>query len=230
MSTPPLPPNGRHWTADEDALLRELYVVRGGARRLADQLQRSLHSVHRRARRLNVKRYTHWSSADVAKLKQLWGDHSVETVARMMGRSPEAVYWRAQKHGLTLGCPQGYEYLSHAAKRAGFPVGTLRRILRLTGHSGSIRRAITRTRVAPGSSRHVHWVVDSFAVDEAVEQWLSTEPLEAACRRLGVGRAWLMNRLVGRPDVPARPQLRKATWRVPSAVVDRVVAEARGAA
>lgn len=217
------------WTPAEDVVLRERYVT-DGAQACVVALGRSWAAVTQRARRLSIVRRRRWTPRDDLRLSALWGTTTIARVAAQMGRTPRTVYWRAQRLDLGLGCPEGMEYLTHAAERAGYATASLRIILRWAGVR--IARAASRPDAAPRSRRlRGEWVVDPDDVDDAIARWHTTETLEGAARRRGVGSCVLV-RLLGEaaargdarvPPKPARPH---AHWRVPSALVDDLLAVA----
>ena len=204
------------WEPREIETLRESYA-RGGIEAARVALPyRSASALFHKAERVHVMRRRRWTIEDDARLRRLWdAETTLRQIAKQMGRSEATTYWRAQKLGLKLGCPDGWEYLTHAAKRAGFGTVQLRRILRWAGVA--IRRAITRPgakrRGRPGAGR-LTYVVAPGDVDAAVESWLETETLERAARRNGICGETLARRLraIG-IDKQVRGK-RKRHWRV----------------
>ncbi len=167
----------RLFTRAEDRALRRAYAAGGIAAALAACPSRSRSSILHRAQRLGVRRRRRWTWRDDDRLRDLWGEHTVAQIARALERTELTVYWRAQTLGLGLGCPQGFEYLSHAAARTGYATGQLRRILRWAGVG--VRPACTRL----GPRRRPTHIVDPDDVDDAVARWHATETIEAAARR-----------------------------------------------
>lgn len=215
------------WTAVEETLLRARYVA-DGPKACAEALGRSWLSVTRRAHSLRLTRVRRWTNHDDARLTVLWGVHPIPTVATMLHRSADAVYWRARVLELGLGCPQGHEYLSRAATRTGYAVTTLRMILRWAGVR--VERATTRPDAAPRGKRggHLTYVVEPCDVDDAVARWCATETLEMAAESRGIGSATLARLLreaTARGDarVPAKPRGFRKHWRIPSVLVDELV-------
>lgn len=211
------------WSADQDAILRAHYVDRGAAH-CAELVGKSVPSVYHRAERLRILRNRLWTPADDEKLRMHWAELTLPAVAKLLGRSTAATYWRAQKIGLSLGCPDGLVYLSQAAQRCGFTTTQFRKILAWAGVR--IRRAASRaTTVVRGTH-----CVDPYDAEDAVRQWLKTEPVEVAARARGVCgeslRSWLEDAHRAGKDVPRKPA-RKGTWRVKSTVIDAIVAERR---
>lgn len=213
------------WTAEEDAVLREVYE-REGHKRVSERLpQRSLSSIFHRANRLGLKARRRWSKADDNQLRDLWDSGvCIHTIAKTLGRTQRTTYWRAQQLGLRLGCPDSFEYLTVAAERTGYCTTQLRPILRWAGVN--LKVALAR----PTKARRRFHIVDPFDVDDALERWHGTEPLETAARRLGVRghvlRRWL--RAVGVEEPKDRPF--RAHWRVRTADVERAVERLRASA
>jgi len=206
---------GLPWTVAQDDWLRK-HAPTEPAAVLAIALNRSKAAIFHRTRRLGLLKRRRWTAADDQKLRLLWGD-PIDRVARELGRTVITVYWRAQKLGLGLGCPQGYERLQAAAVRTGFAIASLRMILGWA--KVPIRRAVTRF----PSDRGSH-IVEPVAVDEAVERWLATETPNAAGRRFGTSGETVARHLeVSGLRIPRKP-CGKRHWRVPSATIDRAMA------
>lgn len=209
-------------TAREEAFLREHYVTRG-ARWCAEQLGMSLKQISRRQQELGIYRKRRWTPADDATLSMLWGSLSIAVIARRMGRTEKTLYHRSQQLGLGLGVPRGGVYLTELARRSGYESATMRIILRWAGVW--IRRALTRPgaqrRGRPGAGRLTYFV-DLGDGLEAVDRWLAAEYVEPAAKARGLGgdtlRRWLVE--AGHE----RPKRARARWRVPTEVIDQVIA------
>jgi hypothetical protein len=182
--------NGVPWTPAEDESVRRLYPTAGPAAALAALPGRSLNAVHLRAHGLGCTRHPHWTPRDDARLRLLWGDgRPLPYLARKLGRSELGVYEHARVIGLPVGCPQGWEYLSHAADRTGYHESQLRRILKAAG------KRLTPALSLPGPRRPRASVVDPQDVDDAITRWQTSEPAERAARRLGHCGEMLRRRL-----------------------------------
>ena len=216
---------GVPWSPAEDAVLRERYRHSGAAREVAGQLGRTLHSVYRRAQRLKLRTHARWTREDDRKLRNLWGEYTVAGIAKKLGRTDLATFQHAKEIGLPLGCPSGFEYVWHAAKRTGYPTASLRLILERSGVT--IRR--TMSRPTPGRKVRPCHFVDPFEVDQAIAAWLRTEPLHSAAKRRGIHAGALARKLAALEGVPPKPE-GKRHWRIPSDVIDRALAGARRAA
>lgn len=172
------------------------------------------------ARRQSEARfYKRWSQDDLRQLRRLWGESDVAEIARALGRPPLSVYWKGRTIGLPAGLPQGTESLDAAAKRTGFATKQLRAIL---------RRAHVRIRPwmsRPGKPR-TFGAVDPDAVDQAVEAFLELEVVNQAAVARGLLGATLGLWLRDAGHAP--PPKKRARWRLPSAVIDRVIAARRG--
>jgi hypothetical protein len=179
------------WTPEQDRVLVAAYAA-GGVKAAAAALpERSESSIFHRARRLRVTRRRRWTPGDDLTLEVLWGEGlRLSGIAKHLGRTTLTVYWRAQKIGLPLGVPDGFEHLSTAAKRAGFAPEALRLMLRRAGKK--VRSSLSR----PTGPRSWHrQIVDSRDVDEVVARHLATETPAAAARRLGINPDRLRARL-----------------------------------
>jgi len=155
-----------------------------------------------------------------------WGHVPIAEVARLLGRSHEATYRRARALGLGSGSPNGFEYLSTAARRVGYDQTTLRKILRWAGTR--VMEAATR----PNESRRFpRRYADPLDIDDAVAKWLATETIAVAAERHRVGdttlKKWLRAAVRDGVAMPKEPR-RLRQWRVPTKTVDAVVAQRRG--
>lgn len=158
-----------------------------------------------------------WSEEDDALLRRLWdGEHSMEEVAHELGRSDLSVYWRVRKLGLPCGCPQGYEYLTAAAERTGFTTQQLRKLL-AKAHV-PIHESITRMKE---KRKRWHHFVAPDAVDGVIAKWAQTEVVNAAAGARGMIAPTLQQWLLDAGYKP--PRKKKAHWRLPSSVIDKVV-------
>lgn len=210
----------RPWTAAENAMVREQYTELGPAE-LAKRLNRSVHSIEQKAKLLSVYRRRRWTPQDDQQLRELWGTMSCEAVAKTIKRTPATTHWRARKLGLATGAVHGTEYLSAAAKRAGFATASLRRVLRYAD------QPLHRTASRPtGAKRHFH-AVEPADVDDAVEAWLASEDVHPAAKRRGICgetlQRWLREAASAGFKVPPEPKRKKHRWRVPSETIDAVL-------
>lgn len=214
--------NFKPWTLAEDAKLKEAYSCNGIDGALSMLPKRSQSSIFHRAQRLGLKRRRRWTPVDDRHLSSLWGTQSLGWIARHLNRTAVTTYWRAQKIGLPLGCPQGHEYLHHAAKRTGYDTKTLREILKAKG----VRLWLSMAR--PNAGKYRFHTVDPIDVDDAVKAWLEIEVVHSAAEARGlVGetlRDWLIAARARGVVMPEPPNTKKGWWRVPSSVIDGVVA------
>lgn len=209
------------WTPADEAKLREAYA-RGGYKAACAVLPgRTAASVMHRANRLGVLVRRRWTKADDETLRTLWEiGLGIKEIAADLKRTACTTYVRAQKLGLPLGCPDGFEYLSAAAERAGYCTTQLRRILRWA--KVTIRRSLGGPTEA---ARRFH-IVDPLEVDDALARWHATEPVQAAARRLGLCGETLARRLrkVGVKDTRTK---KKQHWRVRGEDVQRALGAGR---
>lgn len=224
----------QEWTAEEDATLRAAYANGGIDAALAALPHRGRNSLYHRARRLKVFRRRRWTPEDDAHLRRLWNaELDLDDIAARLGRTPLTTYWRAQKIGLPLGVPDGWELITTAADRTGYATTQLRQILRAAG--ATIRRALTepahhaKKQKKTNKRGRPRFIVARGEVDVAIEAWHATEPVHAAARRLGMHGSTLMAKLriagverrrpVGKPCKNARPH-----WRVSAEDIERALA------
>lgn len=212
------------WSPEEDVVLRAQYIERGAVE-CSRVLGRRIGSVYHRAKLIGLTRVRRWTNSEDKILRNEWGDKPIKWIARKLGRTHSAVYWRAGQMGLSLGCPDGYEYLTAAAERTGYATAQLRVILGWAGVG--IQRCFSRE-ADKSKIRPTHFVC-AFDVDEAIEQWHRTEVLTTAAKARdlyeGTLRRWLLEAKATGVQVPPEPEKRKCRWRIPTEIIDRVVAE-----
>lgn len=202
------------WLDADIARLRDAYA-RGGLRTAGLAFPaRTRASLCQQAHRLGICRERRWTHQDDARLIDLWGEGtSLATMAARFHRTPLAVFARGKQLGLSVGVPQGFELITHAARRTGYDVKQLRQILHWA-----------RVRIRPAlcePSRYVRCprkIVDSFEADVAVERWLETEPLSRVAKRLR-----LCDRTVARKLTRSGFQRRGWQYRVTEEQVKRAL-------
>lgn len=161
-----------------------------------------------------------WTRAEDELLRFEWGSARLGDIARKLGRTKRAVYWRAAEVLKLSSVPAGFETLNAAAIRTGFERRSLRRILEAHGAdiivlSGAGIKAKRGTKQC---------IVSRVEVDDAVADWCASETPESAAKRCGVSattlRQWLR-------DAGHESPFPGAIWRVPTRVIDEVVAQRR---
>lgn len=180
------------WTAEEERTLRDLYRGRMIQRELTAALPgRTPAAIYHRAIKLGLRERFRWTEEDDKRLRNLWEDGlSLATIAKTLGRTQKAVYWRTYHNlRLPLGPPQGCEWVTTAGRRSGYSDKTFRRILGWAGVQVKLARS-----VGYGHKNRLRYV-DSFDADRAVEAWGQTETTTQAARRLGIDGQRLRNRL-----------------------------------
>lgn len=163
----------------------------------------------------------HWTNREDDVIRMHWGIRPIEQIASEIERSALAVYNRGRELALGAGAPQGFEYESHAAARAGYDRGSFRRILQWA--NVHVRPAAS----IPGSVGHDH-IVEPQDVDRAVAAWCACEHLEAAGQRHGYSpctiRLWL-EQAAKRGEIQLPPRAHRRWWRIPRTTIDMVVAQ-----
>lgn len=211
--------------AEQDTFLRENYAAKG-APWCAAKLQLTIRQVYRRQKALGLYRKRRWNAHDDDRLRFLWGTHTIEAIAKQLGRTEATVYWRAQRLGLGLGCPRGCVYLTQLGRESGFDPATLRRVLEWA--NVPVKRALTRpgaqSRGTPGLGRQTFFVNHAEGI-EAVERWLAAEYVGSAAKVRGMSDCTLRRWLVD--DGRASPPPARKAWRVPTELIDEVVSARR---
>lgn len=212
---------GRPWTAAEDQAVRAEYPRRDGPARLARRLRRGLHAIHQRAYRLGVPpRRPRWTAAEVRTLEREWGEVNARTLrAKLPGRTWCAIAAKAEERGLAARVPQGYLSLRASAGALGYDPDTLARLL--ARHGVRVRRQHGTSRMARAWGGRPVRIADASDVREAIAADARCEVVAAAARARGLYSNTLWRWLIA-AGVP-RPGGRRV-WRVPSEVIDRVVA------
>ncbi len=205
------------WTEEHVTLLREAYE-RGGIKAAVIALPgRSTASIYQRANILGLKRLRMWSAEEDEKLRLYWGLKSLATIARELKRSQIGVYMRAVKHlGLQAGCPEGWEYLSEAARRTGYAISTLWDIMR----AAKMRILESYTYRESGSGRR-YYIVEPSDVNHAVALRCASETVFDAAKRRGLTYDILKARLIAAGV--KRPEKKNAAWRIASTEIDAVL-------
>lgn len=214
---------GTRWTPAEIELLRAVYPDGGADAAVAVLPSRNRNAILQRASILGLGRRLKWTPEESARLVRLWNSEmSLREIAAHLKRSEVAVYlYGTTRLGLPAGCPDGWEYLTEAARRCGFASKTMRSVLEAS--KATIRRALSfpkKSTAKPGSKKiRLRYIVSPGEVDAAVADWNEREPVQSAARRIGVHRSLLLARLkdagvararpLGRPRKNARPY-----WRV----------------
>lgn len=159
----------------------------------------------------------HWTHRESSVVRLGWGHVPISHIAKQIDRTPRSVYRHAvEALGLDAGCPQGFEYVSHAARRTGFSRGTMNRIL-AWAHV-KVRAAASM----PGSKGHER-IVEPSSVDGAVARWCATETLVQAGVRLGysaftIGR--VLKSAASRDEIALPPHERGKQWRIERSLTD----------
>ncbi len=165
-----------------------------------------------------------WTAHDDDRLRMAWGIQSVTKLAADLDRTRRAVCNRAEKIGLGLGVPQGFESIYEAALRCGYDRKQIRRIL--TWAHVCVRPAPSR------SGRTRVRIVEPGDVDAAVGKWCAAETLEDAARRAGVSPTAMRDALsleATRGTIELDRRGPKRWWRLDPSVVDKVIALRWGA-
>jgi hypothetical protein len=200
-----------------DAVIRSRYFT-DYAKDIAADLGVSTTALFHRARRIGLKKNRAWTAENDAELRDQWGEYSLAQLSDRLHRTKAALYYRGQLLGLTSKVPRGFEFLTHAADRTGYCTTQLRQILKWA----HVKLRLAMGRPTKARSRHFH-IVDPFDVDQAIANWLRTEPLFTAATRRGVSVAVVERRLQLVKGVPPKPGKRKH-WRVPSELIDKALA------
>lgn len=161
-----------------------------------------------------------WLRSDDRRLMMLWDEVSLSTAAKLIGRSEVAIYSRANRLGFPLGVQPGFESLAHAARRCGFSIPITRNILLADGVEPRKRMSLPnhdRVKFQP-----MQW--ETAKVDAAMAAWLATATVEEAARDRGLTPSVLRRWLI----VAGVRSSGRRCWRVPTKVVDRVVADEQG--
>ncbi len=94
----------RHWSANEVKLLKKLYPSEN-TQSIADKLGRTSEAVKRKASKIGLKKagiapVCVWSRQEEALLRKLHPDNSIRDIANQIGRTVQAVAYKAQSLGL----------------------------------------------------------------------------------------------------------------------------------
>jgi Zn-dependent peptidase ImmA (M78 family) len=187
--------------------------------------KRSASAIHQKALKLGLRIRAKWTSRDDRLLRNFWGDLTVRDIANRFGRTEVAVCFRAKRLGLKLGRPQGWAFLSSEAKRIGITSDTLRKLLVQSGARIVPTWNIPMKARGRGLREGRPMLVDPYDVDLATEKYLDEETLNAAAIRRGTSAETLRKRLKAIGVVPPKSLQKYSFWRIPSADIDRALAE-----
>lgn len=165
------------WTEEEIAALRAVWSS-GGIHAAREALPgRSERAIYSKAwELLGAVRYRAWTPAEEERLRGMWdAATTLPRLAQIFGRTELAVYHKAHDLRLGVGCPQGYEYFSQAARRTGCSREQLRRALRTyrdpeamaSEQTASLRRPLS---LSP-RARKRNLLVEPDTADAAVAKW-----------------------------------------------------------
>lgn len=207
---------GLAWSDSDDAKLRRSFTAGGVLAALRALPKRTRPAVWRRARRLGLQREPQWPPQDDATLRELWAQaRPLHEVAARFQRSQEAVAARAHKLGLRRGCPDGWEYVTAAARRTGFDEPLFRKVL--AAAQVEVRPALT---FHQGRTSRRTEIVHSEGADLAVAHWMTGAPLAVQARRYGVACETMERRLA---KVGVRRPRPRRHWHVSDADVARAM-------
>jgi phage antirepressor YoqD-like protein len=217
----------RPWTPSEKRMLRRVYPT-GVAAAVKALPGRSLVAVQCMAKKLGVhaRIRTTWTDEESETLRRMWGWEPIYTISRALNKTPKAIFYRSVILGLRLVVPEGYDFVTNAAERAGFSVKAFQRIMRI--YRVPVRAHYGRTRER-GKRCYHHHIVDLERADEAVAKFMKTENLRQAAKARGLDTrrlvCWLTDagvRIIRTGNGP-KPFMRASTEDI-----DRVVADRRG--
>ena len=199
------------------------YYPSGGPRTCMPLLPgRSHPSIVQAARRRGLhNRPKDWTKEEIESLQHSWHVVNVNELAKRFNRTISGIYHKARQLGLPLGIPVNMESMTASAKRTGFDSPTLRNIM---AYSKVVPMVIPTLRDSRAKGKFKHQCVDKFEIDCAVEAWLNTEIVTSAAKARGLTDRILRLRLIWE-NIPGMPKKRKRYWRVPTEVIDRVVAK-----
>ena len=216
---------GEPWTEAEAATLRASYGPGGVHAAMAALPGRTRDAINRKVIRMGIQRSRRrlWTAEEDERVRMNWGLSTIEEMALMLGRTRDAIFYRATWIlKLPSGAPEGWEFLTHAADRVGYSRQALRTILRWAGVKLSLPYQDLR-----GKSPQAR-IVETIDIDDAVELWMKTETQAEAARRVGVGYKQL-GRWIAEEQGKAKrlSKTPKSTLRIAVAETDRVVAAHR---
>lgn len=189
-------------TPEMDAYIREHYDswTKGLPAEIGEALGLPVWLVHRRATRLGVarKKQPNWTKAEIEALHGLIATSSLETIARLLGRTKHAVNLMARRRGLAKRA-DAYTEASLAEALGVSPAWVASRV-----RSGGLRarlRGTERTEAQNGD----YW----YITDEAVLDYLVEHPHDIELRR--VDQVWFLDLVLGAlREARAQPKARRA--------------------
>jgi hypothetical protein len=216
--------NSVPWTETEKGVMRASYLKVGMKAMLKRLPGRSRSSILSKAYSMGLKKRRHWTDKEASWLRSNWGVEPMDTLCARLRRSRASVHWKAEKIGLKVGAPEGWETITAAARRSGYAVSSLRNILAWA--DAKIILAYHATR----QTKCRRMIVESFDVDDAVERWLASEYLHSAAKARRMGDRTLLQMMLACGGKMTRMKKAKGHgwWRAETREWDRAVMEARG--
>lgn len=197
----------RWWAPEEEVFVREHYATRGAVW-VAEQLGRTRSAIVHKAGAMGLFAETRhlWTEADTQALTWDWGTHTISAIAKKLKRSEAAVYIKAKKLRLGIGCPQGWVRVVVAARRIGVDRRTLMRILKAAGVP------VKKSWSTPVKDRRFHfWVVEYDLAVEAWEQRAGMYPVNVIADHCGVSHTYMRTLLL---RAGKKPPARNCIWYV----------------
>lgn len=152
-----------------------------------------------------------WNATEKIKLEWLWADNPLHVIAKVLKRTPRAVYaFALTEMGLT---PKRSELVSigEAARRAGIAPKKMGRLL----HEARVRLWPTRRAVMVGTPSRPHRRVNMVkweAALEVVQDHLSKYTIQSAANELNIHPTTMKRIMVWAGHSP--PPIRNRAWRV----------------
>lgn len=217
----------RLWTPDEDAIIRATWPKRGGPAKVRKLLpHRTPAALRCHAKLLGVVTQPKWTTREVLILREEWlsGTSTRGLREKLRGRPWCGIVMKARSLGLRLGAPQGHETLTACSKRLGFGCTTqFQRVLTWAGVQTTNTRALN-----PGREYRVKFV-DSEEAEAALRRWMEAEDIGSAARRRGLYPVTLRRWCRADGVLEGSQPEHRYRQRLPSSVIDRVVAQHRPA-
>jgi hypothetical protein len=204
------------WSASEDAAVRDGYDNGLSCREIARELPgRTRAAVAARARKLGLATHARrWTALDDERLRRLAGRHSIDELARRLGRTPDALRQRASKLGIVLienGIPRNGRAPWTAAEddllrlHPGLNPAILARLLGRTDRAVTIR--LSKLGLRAGRERSPHHATPRLGALTPGERALLERELETTNPR----RLLTLARRLGLPSTVLTARLPRAT-------------------
>jgi hypothetical protein len=161
-----------------------------------------------------------WSSEDDARLRRAWHTETRDGILALFpDRNWNAIGLHAASLGLPFGPPQGYEFVTVAARKCGYYLPTFRKLL--ARHGVPVRNHTRKAPTGHWKARDHREIVEWSLALQAVDADHETEVVAAAARMRGIPQLTFRKWALAEGLIETKRQ--GVRQRLPTAVCDAIV-------